>query len=174
MPPSIQPNHVVALAVAIVASGFDLRTRHIPNALTLGAAAAALMYSTATLGVAGLLSSGGGWLTGCALFFPVFALRGLGAGDVKLAAAIGAWIAPSDALRMALYTMVAGGGLAVVVALATGYFRQATANVRLLLTHWRVAGVSPLPELTLAQARGARLPYALPIAVGTAGAIWWR
>ncbi|MEQ1868454.1 MAG: prepilin peptidase [Vicinamibacterales bacterium] len=171
---SLQPQHLAALAVALAASGFDLRTRRIPNALTFGAAAAALGYAMATHGVSGLLTSAGGWFTGCALFLPFFALGGLGAGDVKLAAAVGAWIAPRDAFWMSMYTMVAGGVLAILVSLATGYLKHAIANVSLLLTHWRIAGISPLSELTLSQARGTRLPYALPIAVGTAGALLWH
>ncbi len=166
--------HWVALALAIVASVCDLRTRRIPNLLTFGAAAAALVFSLVTGGASGMLASAGGWLTGCALFLPFFVLGGLGAGDVKLAAALGAWLAPSDALWMSLFGMMAGGVLGVIVSLATGYFRQATDNVYMLLAHWRVTGVQPLHDLTLAGGSGPRLPYALPIAAGTVAAIFWR
>ena len=52
----------------------------------------------------------GGWMLGAALFFPVFALRGMGAGDVKLLAAVGAWLGPLQVVCVALVTSIAGGG----------------------------------------------------------------
>ena len=64
--------------------------------------------------------------------------------------------------------------MAVVLALATGYLRQALNNLFLLMMHWRAAGLTPLPEVTLTGGRGPRLPYALPIAAGTAAALWLR
>lgn len=164
----------VALAVALIAVLFDLRTRRIPNSLTFGAAGLAVCYSFATVGWSGLVHSVAGWLTALALFGPFFALGGLGAGDVKLAAAIGAWLGPFDALWMSLYSMIAGGVLGVVVALATGYFRKAIDNVRMLLMHWRIMGIRPLPEMTLAHGRGPRLPYAVPIATGALLVTLWR
>jgi prepilin peptidase CpaA len=167
-------NAQVALAVAVIACVFDLRSRHIPNLLTFGAAGAALCYAFVVHGFAGLAISAGGWLTGCALFFPFFALRGLGAGDVKLAAALGAWLSPSDALWLALYAMVAGGVMALLVAVLSGYVRKALANLSLLVSHWRVVGIAPMNALTLEQSRGPRLPYALPIAVGVAIDLFWR
>jgi prepilin peptidase CpaA len=167
-------NQQVALAVASLACVFDLRSRHIPNLLTLGAAGAALCYALVAHGPAGLAISAGGWLTACALFFPFFALRGLGAGDVKLAAAIGAWLTPTDALWFSLYAMVAGGMMALLVALLAGYLRKAVANLSLLLAHWRVAGIAPIDTLTLEGSRAPRLPYALPIAAGAVIDLFWR
>jgi prepilin peptidase CpaA len=164
----------VAVVIGAVACWFDLRTRRIPNLLTFGAAIAGIAYAIFAHGAAGLLTSVGGWFMGCALFLPFFLLGGLGAGDVKLVAAIGAWLGPIIAFWVALYAMMAGGILAVVLALATGYLRQALTNLSLLLMHWRVAGIRPLSELTLADARGPRLPYALPITVGTVVALWLR
>ena len=78
-----------------------------------------------------------------------FALRGLGGGDVKLLAALGAWVGPTDVIWVALYTGVAGGLLALATALANGYLRTALTNVGRLLAHWRMVGVTALPELTL-------------------------
>ena len=77
-------------------------------------------------------------VTGLAVFFPFFALGGMGAGDVKLMAAIGAWLGPGMALMTALYGAVAGGILAIGVALSHGYLRTALSNVWRLLTHWRI------------------------------------
>ena len=61
------------------------------------------------------------WIVGVALFFPFFALGGMGAGDVKLLAALAAWLGPIDAVYMAMFSSIAGGviGLGVTVLPAT-------------------------------------------------------
>jgi prepilin peptidase CpaA len=167
-------HQVAALTLAGLACVTDLRTRRIPNVLTFGGALVAPIYWFATSGGVGFLTSIGGWATGAALFFPMFALGGMGAGDVKLAACLGAWLGPSASLYVALYSALAGGVMALAVALATGYFTTALRNVWLLLAHWRVVGLRPLPELTLETASAPRLPFALPIAAGAAAAMWLR
>jgi prepilin peptidase CpaA len=170
----LEAEPAAVLVLGAVACWFDLRTRHIPNAVTFGGAAAALIYAGATYGPGGFLLSVGGWLTGVAVFLPFFLLGGMGAGDVKLVACFGAWLGPLAALTVALYAALAGGVMAIGLALATGYLGQAWVNVAGLLAHFRTAGFTPLPELTLESGHGPRLPYALPIAVGAAMAIWFR
>ena len=170
----MRTNQAVVLILGAVACVCDLRTRRIPNLLTFGGAACAIAYSLVVSGAGGLVTSLGGWLTGAALFLPMFALGGMGAGDVKLAACLGAWLGPIPTLFVALYSALAGGVMAVCLALATGYFGQAWRNVWLLLAHWRVVGIRPLPELTLDGSRGPRLPFAVPIAVGAVAAIWLK
>jgi prepilin peptidase CpaA len=170
----LEPGQVVALGLGALACWFDIRTRRIPNLLTFGGAAVALGYSLVTAGPNGLATSALGWLAGAALFLPFFVLGGMGAGDVKLVACLGAWLGPLTAVYVDLYAAVAGGVMALALALATGYLGQALTNVWLLLAHWRVVGIRPLPELTLEGARGPRLPYAVPIAAGAVAAIWFK
>lgn len=165
-------HQLLALVVGVIACVFDLRTRRIPNLLTLGGAVAALAYWLVVGGLSGLGVSAAGWGAGLFVFLPFFLLGGLGAGDVKLMACLGAWLGPSQAVWAALYAAIAGGVMAVVVALATGYLRTAVDNVYLVLIHFRVAGLRPHPELTLERGKGPRLPYALPIVVGTIAATW--
>jgi hypothetical protein len=64
--------------------------------------------------------------------------------------------------------------MALLVAMASGYFGMAVLNLQLLFAHWRESGVKPLPALTLEGSRGPRLPYALPITAGAVAAIWLR
>jgi prepilin peptidase CpaA len=168
------PSQAAVLILGGIACVCDLRTRRIPNLLTLGGAALGFAYSLWVWGPAGLVSSLGGWAVGGALFLPMFLLGGMGAGDVKLAASIGAWVGPLMALFVALYSAIAGGVMALAVALATGYFRRAVGNVWLLLAHWRVVGVRPFPELMLETSQGPRLPFALPIAAGAIAAMWLK
>jgi prepilin peptidase CpaA len=167
-------SHVFVGIVLTLACIADLRTRRIPNVLTFSAAALAVGYHATTGGWAAVGLSVGGWLLGVALFFPMFALRGMGAGDVKLLATVGAWLGPAQVLLVALASSIAGGVLALGVALFHGYLKKALTNVRTLLTHWRLAGVRPLPEVTLERSEGPRLAYAVPVAIVTVVALWLR
>jgi len=164
----------IAILIGLAACGFDLSRRRIPNALTLGAAAAAIFVSASTGGVAGARSSLLGWTVATALWLPLYALGGMGAGDVKLIAAIGAWLGPIDVIHAALYAAMAGAAFAVGLVLARGCARETCSNVRLLLVHWRVAGFTPHAQLTLASSDSPRLAYAVPILAGTVVAIWLR
>jgi prepilin peptidase CpaA len=168
----------LAKAAVIVVGGCacvtDWRSRRVPNILTFGAALAALIVFGWLAGWKGLATSVAGWLVGCLLFLPWFLLRGMGGGDVKLLAALGAWVGPGLVVWVALYAAVAGGLLAVLVTLYTGYFRRMFRNVWSLLMFWRVAGLQPHPELTLSTAAGPRLPYAFPITAGAVAALWLR
>jgi prepilin peptidase CpaA len=171
---SISVPHVVVIVVAGLASVTDVRTARIPNVLTFGAAAAALVYLVANHGWSGLAGAGEGWAVGVLLFLPFFALGGLGAGDVKLLGAIGAWLGPLEVFWVAVYASIAGGIMALTVALATGYLGQAVRNLRLLFTHWWVVGIRPLPELTLKSGHAPKLAYALPITAGLLVMLWLR
>lgn len=164
--------HVAVLGIAGVACVVDVREQRIPNWLTLGAAAAGLLYQALTAGPSGLLAAGAGWLTGALIFFLPFALGGLGAGDVKLVAALGAWLGWSDTVWLALYTGAAGAVLALIVAFATGYLRQALRNIWVLLMHWRIVGLRPLPEMTIHDAKGPKLAYGVAILAGAMVTIW--
>ena len=90
----------------------------------------------------------------------------------KLLAALAAWLGPGDAIPLALFSSMAGGACALVVALAHGYLRRAVRNVWLMLMHWRVAGLGPVPGLTLQDGRAPRVAYAIPIAVGVMCTLW--
>ncbi len=165
---------IAVLAIAALACAVDLRTRRIPNVLTFGAAVGGLVFHLATNGVAGGMESVAGWIVGAAVLFVPFALGGMGAGDVKLLGALGAWLGPSDALWLALYTGMAGGVMAVLVAMATGYLGQACRNIWSLVGYWRVVGVRPMAELTLQRGGAPRLAYAAPILAATVVTVWLR
>lgn len=165
---------MAALAVALVGCVTDLRTKRIPNVLTLGGAAGAFGYFVAGEGLAGLGWSFAGWIVGLLMFMPFFVLRGIGGGDVKLMAALGAWIGPGAAVWLALFAALAGGPMAVVLAASKGYLKRAFENLWGLLIFWRVAGVKAHPVLSLDHSGTPRLPYALPIMVGLVVTLWVR
>ncbi len=161
-----------ALLIAMVACMVDVRTARIPNALTFTSLIAGLVDHGASPAGHGLLYALGGAGMGLLVFFPVFALGGMGAGDVKLMAALGAWLGWSHVAWAALYAACAGGVIALVWGFAHGYLRQAFRNLFALANFWLVAGVRPMAPLTLDEGRGPRLAYALPILIGVLLTIW--
>ena len=162
----------MALLTAGVACVTDLQRRRIPNVLTFGSAAMALVFHAASGGVADLGAAASGCLIAGGIFFLPFALGGMGAGDVKLLAALGAWFGPADAVSLVVATAIAGAVLAFAVAYLYGYLWQALVNLRLMLSHWWVVGLRPVDGLTLAGSSGPRLAYAVPIFLGTVVTVW--
>ena len=110
-------HQIVALVVALTGCVTDLRTRRIPNVLTFSAAAAAVVFHGVTAGLTGVGHSLSGLAVGLVIFLPLFALRGLGGGDVKLLAALGAWMGPGATVWMALWAAIAGGPLGLLTGL---------------------------------------------------------
>jgi prepilin peptidase CpaA len=164
----------IALVIGLTACVTDIRSRRIPNVLTFGAAAAALLFHGFDAGIFGLQAAATGWVVGAALFLPFFLFGGMGAGDVKLLAALGAWLGPWDVIWLAIYASVAGGLMAVAVALARGYLRTALWNVWTLLRYWWIVGPRSMPAMTLESSKAPRLAYAIPVFVGTVVTIWQR
>jgi prepilin peptidase CpaA len=163
---------IAAVAFASVAVVWDLTTRRIPNVLTFGAALVAFITHAYVGGWAGAGMAAVGWAAGVALFFPVFALGGMGAGDVKLLGAVGAWLGPVAAVWVALYSGIAGGLMGLIVAGFSGYLAQAFTNVTALVMYWRIVGLKPAPDMTLSTHQGPRLAYALPVFAGLMVNIW--
>jgi prepilin peptidase CpaA len=98
----------------------------------------------------------------------------MGAGDVKLLAALGAWLGPMETVWLALFSSIAGGVIALIVSLYHGYLRQALTNVWMMLLTWRTSGIQPVSGLTLRDATAPRLAYAVPIAIGLVCTLWRR
>jgi len=116
------PSFVILFVVAlvIVASVSDVRTRRIPNLLTLPAIAAGLVANTVVGGFSGLGMSAAGILTAGLVVGGFCWFRAMGFGDLKLCAAVGAWIGPSALLFALLITAMAGGVMAIVYAVWKG------------------------------------------------------
>ena len=162
------------IVISVIACTTDVRTRHIPNWLTFGAAIAGLLAHTALEGASGALTAGGGWLTGLAIFLPFFALGGMGGGDVKLVAALGAWLGPWETFWLAMYAGICGGVLGLIVALTHGYVRRAITNVRHMLGYWAAVGFRPVPGMTLDSSTSPRLAFAIPILAGPMVTLWLK
>ena len=90
-----------AFGIAAVACATDIRTARIPNLLTFTAIVAGVLFQTLMPQGSGVAAAALGMLAGLLVFFPIFALGAMGAGDVKLMAALGAWVGwhPSSTWR---------------------------------------------------------------------------
>jgi prepilin peptidase CpaA len=166
--------HISAIAVAVVAALWDLRTRRIPNVLTFGSALLAIVVHAYAGGVTAAGWSLAGWFVGVLFFLPIFALRGMGAGDVKLLAALGAWLGPGPIVWVALFSLVAGGVIGLLVALGYGYLTQALTNIWWMFSYWKAEGPKPVPQVTLATQKGPRLAYAVPVFAGLMVTLWLK
>ena len=157
-----------ALVCAGVAVYFDIRERRIPNRLTGLAAVAGLVLH----GLSGQWSEFGsavaaGCVMGCALLV-FFLAGGMGAGDVKLAAALGCMMGMSGVKEMLVWTALSGAMLAIAMALLRGAARATLRNVWRIVAHHGEHGLAAHPELNLRNEATLRLPYAVPIAIGAA------
>jgi prepilin peptidase CpaA len=106
---------------------------------------------------------------GLALLLPMYAMRAMGAGDVKLMAMIGAFMGPQAIVSVALLTMVTGGVLALVVALLKGQLVQIITNVCQLFKHSifrALAGTGV--RIDIPPVATGKLAYAIAISGGTA------
>jgi prepilin peptidase CpaA len=161
---------VFLLWLVLQAAVTDLALRKIPNTLVLSGLLLALVLQ----GLAGppqamLWSWLAGALTGFFLFLPLYLLRGMAAGDVKLMAMVGAFAGPAQALDIALLSFAAGGVLGLLLMAASGQLRRGLANLGAMLYPLllRMAGVPLMPvPLQPGQSVGG-MPYGVAVAFGT-------
>ncbi|HEY5619586.1 MAG TPA: A24 family peptidase [Vicinamibacterales bacterium] len=114
------PSDALALTIVVAgvstAAAIDVRTRRVPNALTMSLAGAGLVLATSGLGRVELIAALAGGLVGLLLMLPGHLLGATGGGDVKLLAATGTLLGPAATLWAFLVAMIAGGALALIVA----------------------------------------------------------
>jgi prepilin peptidase CpaA len=112
------------LIVLAVATFTDLRNRRIPNWLVLPFLVVGIAASTWLHGWHGLGQSFAGLGLGLLLYGFLFWMGGMGAGDVKLAAAIGAWIGPNQLFIALVVTAMAGGLMVLGWAICGGFIKD--------------------------------------------------
>ena len=106
---------VFPLLLSLGIAGWDLKSRRIPNYLTFGGALAGLGFQLGFYGLGGLLDGLAGLALGLVVLMLPYLLGGMGAGDVKAAAALGAWLGLERALLLFIYMAMSGGLIIVVV-----------------------------------------------------------
>jgi prepilin peptidase CpaA len=169
----------ITLIVAAVIDGFELK---VPNAITFPMILGGWLYSALAAGAQQMpWWEGLGWsllgtLVGLLLLLPAYAIGGMGAGDVKLLAGVGAWVHSWHTVQAFSATVVVGACLAVLMVLASGQWRR-----HLRQAWWILNEIVTIrnPEV-LSQIAGRRkptmllLPYGIPIAMGTIAYFAWN
>jgi prepilin peptidase CpaA len=160
----------LASAVAVTAAMTDVRDRRIPNRLTYPAMVAGLVTQAAVHGWRGLLLGVAGGLIFGGLFLIFHMVRAMGAGDVKLATALGCIIGPAGSWQVMFATAVAGGVLAIVVMVFTGRVLKTLRSTLAVVGFHAAHGLRTHPEVNLDNPSAVRLPYGLAFAAGT---LYW-
>lgn len=109
------PHVAIVAAVGVTAAVIDVRTRRVPNALTLGTAAMGLVMAALEAGDIGAGAAVAGGLIGLALMLPGYLFGATGGGDVKLLAAFGTLLGPADTLRAFVAMALTGGAIALFI-----------------------------------------------------------
>lgn len=172
------------LATLLAAIASDLRTRRIPNSLILAGWAFALgwhlfapqgdwTFDPVRPGAVGILGAIAGLVALLLAFMPFYALRIMGAGDVKLMSVVGAFFGASvDAwvqlVGVSLFVLAAGGMLALLRIVLSRNGAAVLANLRVIFAGYAArAARMPGPSFDARADSADRMPYAVAIATGT-------
>jgi prepilin peptidase CpaA len=163
----------VLMGLLLIAAVSDVKTGRIPNWLVFSGALYALIYN----GIFplhprdnGLLFALGGLTVGLAALLPAYLLRVMGAGDVKLMAMVGAFLGTWTTVAAVLATLIAGGVLAVGLAIRSGRFVRMLRNVTMMFRGTMLTLATGVGGLTVHDGPSAgKMPYGVAIAAGTIG-----
>lgn len=150
---------VFPLLIAVWISWSDLKTRKIPNYLTLSAALAGLAYNLIIYGWGGLADGALGLLLGFGFLILPYILGGMGAGDVKALAALGAWLGPAGTLCLFCYMAIAGGFMSLAVLVWRRQLWQRLLNLVLCQEN-----LSALVQVPVQKTKG--IPYGVAMLLG--------
>jgi prepilin peptidase CpaA len=160
------------LTILGMAAVIDLRTYTIPNWLTGPAILVGLSLHTFSDQMAGFVFSIEGVALGLAVFLIMYAVRWMGAGDVKLFAAVGSFLGPAQTLSAAMVIALVGG----LLALGTLGFHQGWRKTGLWLWSYvhDIVLMRSVQGMTSAHGSALKVPYAVSIGLGTIGSYWWN
>ncbi len=156
----------------LVITASDLTRRKIPNSVTISAAVIGFICNIYFSGVNGLLHAGEGFALGFGLLILPFLLSGMGAGDVKAMAALGALIGPSAVFQTFLYMALIGGVISMVYYLAVYNVRE-KARAGLVALGAFVASRDVRCLVPATPAKKHKIPYAPAMALGYLAYLAW-
>ncbi len=176
LPPVLQ---VILAALVLTAGIYDIRYRRIPNWLVLTGLLLGLGMNTFLYEWSGLKQAALGLGLAFLVYFPMYLMRGMGAGDVKLMAAIGAVTGPANWFGIFILGALAGGIWAVLLLVFRGGLWKTFQNVGFMLKEMAYfrAPYRKREELDVANPKAATLPHGAAIAIGAllflcAAGIW--
>lgn len=152
-----------AVALALIAGWTDLRSRRIPNWLTIPGLLAGVAANVALSGWGGLKASLIGAVVGLALLLPFVLLRSLGAGDWKLAGALGAFVGREVLVELLIGSVFVAGVMAIALVIYKGRVRQTARNIGHILISL-VTFRLPGPAVSLDNPDALKVPYGVALA----------
>jgi prepilin peptidase CpaA len=158
----------VTLVLTVVAGVTDLRSRRIPNWLTVSGLAIGLGTHAWLGGWRGVLTSLEGAGLALMILLPLVLMRGLGAGDWKLMGAVGACVGPWMMLFVLLASVLVTGIVAMVKLILVRRVKETTRNMWVLVQGMITFGLRPNPEVSLDTPGLIKLPFGAMVAAGTA------
>jgi prepilin peptidase CpaA len=159
---------ILLAILVVIAAVYDLRYRRIPNWLVLTGLIVGLALNSFLFQWQGLKSAALGIGIAFLIYFPLYLLRAMGAGDVKLMGAIGAMVGPANWFGIFVLTGILGGVWAVLLLLSKGRVRRTLWNVACIVNevaHFRAPYLLN-DELDVKSPRAVTLPHGAVIAVG--------
>src|SRR5262245_11754200 len=156
----------ITLLVAAVIDGWKLK---VPNWLTFPMIVGGWIFGVVAGGWVGLGDSLLGTIVGLALLLPAYAIGGMGAGDVKLLAGVGAWVGARTTFYAFCASAVVGGVIAIAMVLVGRSWRKHQKQFVTILSEMLTIGKpSELAAIAAQRKRSMLLlPYGIPIAIGT-------
>jgi prepilin peptidase CpaA len=169
----------VLIVIVVTAGIYDLRYRRIPNWLVLAGLVVGFGLNAFLFELAGFANSAKGMGLALLIYFPLYLLRAMGAGDAKLMAAVGSIVGWGNWLAVFVLTAVIGGVMGLIVLLFAGRVRKTFWNIGWILSevlHFR-APYHSSQELDVRSAKAMRMPHGVAIALGSiaflvARAVW--
>ena len=161
------------LSILVLASWTDLQQHRIPNVLSLGEILLGIALHTWTSGITGFAAGILGAAVGIGILLPFYIYRGMGAGDVKLMGAVGAFLGPHNALLATGLSLFAGGILGIIILVIRGGLKPLALRYFGTLKCLLLTGkISHQPPET-GEVAATKFPYAAAIGIGTVVALWW-
>ena len=157
--------------ILIVAAWIDGKELRVPNWITYPMVLSGLAYCTWIDGLSGLGWAVLGMIVGLLTLLPLYSVGGMGAGDVKLMAGIGAWLGVKTTLWAFAATTVVGAIMTVIMVVWRGALYKHYAQLMMILDEWREVK-NPRRLAELAAERKPQmflLPYGIPICIGSIG-----
>ena len=159
----------LVIAGLIFASGTDWKYRKIPNVIPFTLALLGFILSFSKNGWEGAVQSIAGMVTGCMLLYIPFSLGGMGGGDVKLLAAIGACLGPSQVFEIFLAAAIAGGVLALIEVTRQKAWAYLFESFKNRFIHFALSGRLAKESRICFNTKPLYIPYAIAIALGYLG-----
>lgn len=162
-----------ALVVAALIDGWKLK---VPNWLTFPMILGGWAYGALCGGWAGLGHSLVGTAVGLGLLLPAYAIGGMGAGDVKLLAGVGAWMGAKDTFWAFAVSAIVGGMIALAMVVYRRKWKHHQAQFWMILSEILIIRNAGQLSAMAADRKSTMmlLPYGIPIAIGTiAYFVWW-